>query len=415
MTTQTIDEARLAQSLLSPKAIRERAHRMLDSAIAGDLLHFTVDSGRLVRCADFVLDTMRLNHPTLDIPFHARWRHFAAGGFDRWGTLERQTPWPSPAYRARAAFDLAITSVLLDAGAGPIWRYTEAQSGETYTRSEGLAVASFDMFRAGAFCQHPGELLRADGVALTALSAATLAEHFQVAPDNPMVGLEGRAALLARLGEVVCANPAVFGRADDPRPGGLFDHLAAQAENGILPADAILAAILAHLGPIWPGRTKLAGVDLGDTWHHPLVLAPDATKGLMPFHKLSQWLAYSLIEPLQAVGIGVSHLDALTGLAEYRNGGLFIDTGVLALKDQSEATRPHQVGSTLVVEWRALTVALLDDVAAVIRNTLGLSAEQLPLAKVLEGGTWAAGRRAARARRSDGSPPLSVISDGTVF
>jgi hypothetical protein len=128
-------------------------------------------------------------------------------------------------------------------------------------------------------------------------------------------------ALLARLGEVVSANPAVFGRADDPRPGGLFDHLAAQAENGILPAKAILAAILAHFGPIWPGRTTLAGVNLGDTWRHPLVLAQDATKGLMPFHKLSQWLAYSLIEPLQAVGIGVSNIDALTGLAEYRNGG----------------------------------------------------------------------------------------------
>jgi hypothetical protein len=85
------------------------------------------------------------------------------------------------------------------------------------------------------------------------------------------------------------------------------------------------------------------------------------------------------------------------------------------LKDPAEAARPQQVGSTLVVEWRALTVALLDDVAAVIRNTLGLTPDQLPLAKVLEGGTWAAGRRVARARRSDGSPPLSVISDGTVF
>ena len=59
----------------------------------------------------------------------------------------------------------------------------------------------------------------------------------------------------------------------------------------------------------------------------------DATSGLVPLHKLSQWLAYSLIEPLQTSGIGVTDIDGLTGLAEYRNGGLFVDTGVLAFRD----------------------------------------------------------------------------------
>jgi hypothetical protein len=68
-----------------------------------------------------------------------------------------------------------------------------------------------------------------------------------------------------------------------------------------------------------------------------------------------------------------------------------------------------------VVEWRALTVALLDRVAPLVREKLGLTAEDFPLAKVLEGGTWATGRRLARERRPDGSPPLAVISDGTVF
>ena len=73
------------------------------------------------------------------------------------------------------------------------------------------------------------------------------------------------------------------------------------------------------------------------------------------------------------------------------------------------------VGATLVVEWRALTVALLDRLADMVRRRLGLDAETLPLAKVLQGGTWAAGRRIARARRPDGAPPLTVVSDGTVF
>jgi hypothetical protein len=34
---------------------------------------------------------------------------------------------------------------------------------------------------------------------------------------------------------------------------------------------------------------------------------------------------------------------------------------------------------------------------------------------VLEGGTWAAGRKLAREKRPDASPPIAVASDGTVF
>jgi hypothetical protein len=88
---------------------------------------------------------------------------------------------------------------------------------------------------------------------------------------------------------------------------------------------------------------------------------------------------------------------------------------VLTLKDPEEARRPHPVDSTLVVEWRALTVALLDRIADPVRSKLGLRRDAFPLARVLEGGTWATGRRLARERRGDGSPPLTVISDGTVF
>ena len=154
---------------------------------------------------------------------------------------------------------------------------------------------------------------------------------------------------------------------------------------------------------------------LGDCWKHPAIVTSDATNGLVPLHKLSQWLAYSLIEPLQTAGIAVTDIDGLTGLAEYRNGGLFVDTGVLAFRDPSDAARDHDVASDLVVEWRALTIALLDRLAVRMRQRLKLDATSLPLAKVLEGGTWAAGRSIALERRADGSPPIKVVSDGTVF
>jgi hypothetical protein len=271
------------------------------------------------------------------------------------------------------------------------------------------------MFASGAFSANPHQPLRVDADVLANLTVADLKLGFQVSDSNPLVGLEGRVDLLRRLGALVKSKPDVFGRFDTLRPGGLFDRLAMLADDRQLPAPTILSELLQQLGPIWPSRLTLGGVALGDCWKHPALTTNDATSGLMPLHKLSQWLAYSLIEPLQTAGIRITDIDGLTGLAEYRNGGLFIDAGVLAFRDAEAAGREHEVASPLVVEWRALTVALLDRVADGMRQRLGLDATSLPLAKILEGGTWAAGRRLARERRADASPPVKVISDGTVF
>jgi len=136
---------------------------------------------------------------------------------------------------------------------------------------------------------------------------------------------------------------------------------------------------------------------------------------MVPFHKLSQWLTYSLLEPIESLGIKFEDINLLTGLAEYRNGGLFVDYGVLTLKDPNAQKMGFNVGSELVVEWRALTVCLLDEMAELMRKQLKKTKEELPLAKVLQGGTWQAGRDIARSLRPDGSPPVKTISDGTVF
>ena len=295
-----------------------------------------------------------------------------------------------------------IPSVLLDAGAGPGWRYHANATGAVIGRSEGLGVASLRLFESGALTLRPAYGLQAN--ALHKVDATTLAEAFQVSGDNPLVGLEGRAELLRRLGSIL------------ERPGDLFDIMAKRAVDGRLPAPWILAVLLEKLGPVWPGRTALGGVDLGDCWRHSAMKRDDPTDGFVPIHKLSQWMSYSLIEPLEWAGITVTDIDGLTGLAEYRNGGLFVDTGVLVLKDPAESALPQPVEGPLVVGWRALTVALLDRIAPLVRERLGVSAEAFPLARVLEGGTWAAGRRIARQLRpADGGPPITVISDGTVF
>jgi hypothetical protein len=157
----------------------------------------------------------------------------------------------------------------------------------------------------------------------------------------------------------------------------------------VVSAATLLQALLDGLGSIWLTRSAIDGVPLGDVWRHPHACGSGPTAGWVPFHKLSQWLAYSLFEPLEWAGVTVSDGDQLTALPEYRNGGLLLDTGVLQLVEVADGARTWEVGSELVVEWRALTVALLDELVPRVRAHL--RAPSLPLACILEGGTWAAG------------------------
>jgi hypothetical protein len=416
-TTQPPDTATAegaAAVLRSTQAIRERAHALLSRARRSESDYFIVNDGALHSTAALVAEVTRARYPQLKIPYHSRWRHFEAGGVDRAAQLNAALGEVTPAGRARAQIDMALISVLLDAGAGPDWKYLEAASGSepahAYSRSEGLGVASFHAFMGGLFSGDAARPLQADALGLKAVTAERLGAAFQVAQDNPLVGLEGRAALLRRLGDALAAQPAVFGPSH--RPGGLFDHLTSSANR--IDAHDVLTVLLETMAPIWPAQNAIDGQALGDCWPHPAARGTGMTDGWMPFHKLSQWLTYSLLEPFEWAGIEVGGLDRLTGLPEYRNGGLLLDAGVLRLKDESLASRSCVAGDTFIVEWRALTVALLDELAPLVREQLGLSAEQMPLACVLEGGTWAAGRALAQ-RLRDGAPPLNIQSDGTVF
>jgi hypothetical protein len=397
----TVPTSPTVTHLRSPRAIRERCHALLELGLADRLPHFRVDMARLPGVADFVLDVTREAYPTLDIPVHSRWGHFDVGGVQRNALLDSRLAGLTPAERARAKLDLVITSVLLDAGSGPSWKYVEPGSGGTFARSEGLAVASFHMFLAGAFSSDPARPLQVDAEGLRRLSRDALAEGFQVTAVNPLAGLEGRLELLHGLGRVL------------PRPGALYDLLGGAGRQ--VTATEVLGQVLESLGPIWPGRITLDGVNLGDVWPHSALGATDHPDSLVPFHKLSQWLTYSLLEPLEEGGITVTALDALTGLPEYRNGGLLVDTGLLVPREARLLQDVFMPGEEPIVEWRALTVALLDELGKRVRERLGLTSEQLPLAKVLQGGTWSAGRKIAAQKRSGGPPPIRIDSDGTVF
>ncbi len=399
-------------SLLTARAVRTRTRMIFDAGKNGNLPHFTLHLDALPACAAYVAETIRQNYPTLNVPPHSRWRHLDANGHS-WSDCLAPHLSADRDERARQRIELAITSVLLDAGAGPDWTWRDPVTGRDFTRSEGLALASLEAFRDGLFSSDPNQPCRADAIGLKTLSADRLATTFQVRPDNPLLGIDGRVALLQRLATAITRHRDFYGA--PARIGGILDHFRRVAHGNAISAPSVLATLLATLGTIWPDRLTLDGISLGDTWEHQSINVDGPTHSLVPFHKLSQWLTYSLIEPLEDAGFTVTDRDCLTGLAEYRNGGLFIDMGVIVPRDSALLATPLTPDREPIVEWRALTVALLDEIAPLVRAELGVTAAQMPLASVLEGGTWSAGRRLAKHLRPDGSPPLSIISDGTVF
>lgn len=108
-------------------------------------------------------------------------------------------------------------------------------------------------------------------------------------------------------------------------------------------------------------------------------------------------------------------------------GGLLIDTGVLVPKESLFAASAKPAGPPpegpipvlqpshpAVVEWRAMTVILLDRIAAGIRASMDLTESQLNLKQVLESATWKGGREIARELRpqTGGGPPIVSVPAG---
>ena len=133
-------------------------------------------------------------------------------------------------------------------------------------------------------------------------------------------------------------------------------------------------------------------------------------ENIVPFHKLTQWLCYSLMVPMsKLLQVTFAGGEMMTGLPEYRNGGLLIDTGLLTLKHKdvergltAYEKSPEHSGTPkdeivplfeppddVIVEWRAVTVGFLDQMLVEVNKGLGLIGDDcLSLAQMLEAGTW---------------------------
>lgn len=414
-----IEKDSIRERLFQLKTIREQCTKIYNLAVRGHLSHIVLDESKLPAAVDYVAAVITDTYPDLGIPMHSRVRHFNSAILNK--MIET---WPlEKTERCRRLVDLVTVSVLLDAGAGPKWKYISAWDGNVSARSEGLAQASLDMFMDGCFSSDPALKCRVNSAGLANLRLDTLKRGFQVHGDNVVTGLEGRLGLLHRLGEALEENGEYFGPMEIFRPGNLVDYVLKHTSNtdskhtktaATVSVNVLWTALMKGLVNIWPAHAS-TGLRRGDVWVHSKIKNPsEPGSDLVPFHKLTQWLCYSLIEVMEScLGIQFTDVDSMTALAEYRNGGLLVDLGVLRLRDVRMQTFGVHVGSELVVEWRALTVILMDKIAKLLREKLGK--KDLSLSSILEGGTWRAGRRIAASLRSDGSPPIVVESDGTVF
>jgi len=204
-------ETEVVAYLRSPIAIRERSEQIFTMAVAGKSHHFACDLDQLGRVADYVIAVMREQYPDLQIPFHSRWRHFEAGGVPRLAFLDEKLADMTPIQKAAAKFDLAIISVLLDAGAGDRWHFYEKETQLGFQRSEGLAVASYHMFVKGFLPVIPTNLYKQMPKKLQQLTEKELADGFGATAENPLVGIAGRSQLLQKLGHLLLASPQIFG------------------------------------------------------------------------------------------------------------------------------------------------------------------------------------------------------------
>ncbi len=408
-------------SIMSASAVRQRCTQIGEIAVSGQANWFSINDEKFDQCVRMVQHTCKRNYPDLKIPLHSRWRHFELPGKNLWhhytgdfqGDLENL---------ARSAIDLVFVSVLLDAGAGQQWRFLDPVTRSVLSRSEGLAAASIELFfnHLAKYDPNLGWSVTADS--LSALTAQELSHAFQHSAENHLVGVEGRLELLHGLASTLDnqASGQGTGGGGYHRPGCLMDEILTIAKPGlhgepVVGASDILDLVLRRFGEMWPRGYHCQGLNLGDCGYHSLLESDDPTSGIVPFHKLSQWLTYSLVEPVEWAGVTVEGLDDLTALPEYRNGGLLLDIGALQPLDEALMFSTLALDSEAVVEWRALTVYLLDRLALRLRRSLALSEKQLPLGSVLQGGTWLAGRELANQLRANGAPPLRLLIDGTVF
>ncbi|WP_346900347.1 DUF1688 family protein [uncultured Roseibium sp.] len=390
MTTPSTSS--LADRLLTARAVRDRAAAVFEAAQAGGLTHVGVDLANLPAAVARTVTAIETAYPDFQIPPFGCWRAFEAGGHDRWSALAGARGFETPDAFLCAAADLAILCHVPSVPLRDDWSLTDTITGETLSGREGLAVGVLSMFAAGSFSADPADPLRADAHALIRLEDDEIVWGLQLDRNRDSDTVRSITELFRRLGEASGLRPDLFEIDGATRPGHLVVPFFAASASAPVELAKLLEALLDGLSPMWQGGAKLEDVTIGDAWHHSALLQDLDAPGIVPFHLPAQEMAYALVEPFAQAGVEVVGLDDLTGFANLEHAALFLDAGVLTLKDVGDADPDGPVALDRAIELRALTVILLDRLAVALRNDLEAPEGALPLTCVMEGGTLQAGR-----------------------
>jgi hypothetical protein len=245
---------------------------------------------------------------------------------------------------------------------------------------------------------------------MAAISAGELSCALQITTDNQIAGgVESRLDRLSLFGAYLKGH-SEFGDGTCVRPGNILNVFEPSRTQPIEPLFSFLAESLTH---IWPGNIH-EGTAIGDAWRHSALADDPSLRGIVPIHRITQWLHYAIEPVIRDFCQGTLRTESLTGLPGYRNSGLLIDRGILLPRDPDLARRTHQLGDEPIVELRALTIGAMDYTLKRIHDSTSMDGSNFPMAK-LNGIFWRQGREIAARIRPDGAPPFKVIDRGVPF
>ena len=435
-----VDRMAELDSLLAGQPVEERARAWLDLAVLGVLL--SADPGPRWRCSEqSALPTAAFAQGTPDELLAMLDRAGkTAPGLAAAGRGDDPAAAGTVAEPTAAAAEPA-GAVAVDA-ARPL--ATPASAAVTYGGPEGLAVSAFRAFVAGAFSADKGHPCRVDASTLRHIDVAAVRAILQGTPQNPVQGLEGRATVLSRLGQLLQALPGAGGA--NARPCDLVQTLtAASIIDTEVQTARLLSELLRKLAPLWPAA-PVQGLPGGDIWLHrwageavgagspadvagpgssssssgnpgsSAALKDLGTGGWVPLHAMGQSLLAALALPLQHSGHTLAGLQELTAIADQPTSALLMAAGVVVPRQPRLLSRSLKLGDEAVIECRALTVALFDEltrqVHALLEHGGGASPARppgvdLPVARVVQA--------TATVLASGGAPTLRIEGDGALF
>lgn len=379
------EDAAAVEHLHRLEVIRERAWMLLAAAERGASDHFVPSPEAVGTVAFAMAEAIRARPAAAETPAEPErpalanlWQALRSGAPAALDTLGEAHAGGDPLARAKSGADLAVLHrVLAPGGLG-------AESAVLADLVGSFAAGAWTAgSRGSAVLDAPGigRVLAGDGsVALPETVAelladtdrrqrlAQLAHGLEQQPE--LFGIEGRfGELVARL--VSGPSPA----ADPAAPAG--------AAAAGLHVQRVVDSLAPLIDPVVASTVRIGGRLAGDVWRHPLAWAEDRSRELVPFHTLLLALTLDLVEPLQEAGRPLVDLDQLPIPATRALAGDVLRLGLVRSRHAAVGRLRHPPGSDIVVELRALAVALADRLVDRLRAELDRNVRDLPVVRLI--------------------------------